>query len=80
MLMSEMKRLTWNQIKGKYPEQWVRLEDVEWLPGNDATVNAAVVAKAGDVTTKDRVDAMHGKCFVMYVEAEPYFHTGVVTA
>lgn len=74
--MSEAKRLTWSQIREKYPEQWVRLENVEWVPGNDATVDSAIVAKAGNITTQDRRDAMHGKCFVMYVETGVYLHTG----
>lgn len=80
VFMPKTKRLTWNQIKSKYPEQWVRLENVEWTPENDATVSSAVVAKAGDITTQDRRDAMHGKCFVIYVETGSYLHTGVVSA
>ena len=80
VFMPKTKRLTWNQIKSKYPEQWVRLENVEWTPENDATVSSAVVAKAGDITTQDRRDAMHGKCFVIYVETGAFLHTGVVTA
>lgn len=37
-------RLTRNQIKERYPRQWVGLTDVEWEPDNDSTVKSAVVA------------------------------------
>ena len=78
IFMSKSARLTWEQIKTKYPDQWVRLESVEWKPGNDATVNSAIVTKAGDISTQDRCDAVQGKCFVIYVETGNCFHTGVV--
>ena len=75
--------LSWNNRgKEKTPmnEVMFRLENVEWKPENDATVNSAIVAKAGDVSTQDRCDAVKGKCFVIYVDAGNCFHTGVVTA
>ena len=53
------QRLSWEEIKQQYPEQWVRLENVEWVPGNDATVNSAVVTKSGNITTQERIDAVH---------------------
>ena len=42
--MSE--RLTWNEIKEKYPKQYVYLSDIEWAPDNDATILTAVVSFA----------------------------------
>ena len=77
--MSKPDRLTWEQIKVKYPNLWVRLENVEWKPGNDATVISAIVTKAGTISTQDRCDAVHGKCFVIYVETGKCFHIGAVT-
>ena len=35
------KRLTWEEIKEKYPDRWVGLSDVEWK--NKANVRSAVV-------------------------------------
>ena len=78
VLMLNSNRRTWEQIRKDYPEQWVRLENVEWVPGNDATVESAIVVKAGSITTQDRRDAMHGKCFVIYVDTGAYMNTGVV--
>ncbi len=80
MTKTNSDRLTWDQIKTQYPDQWVRLENVEWKPENDATVNSAIVTKAGSISTQDRCDAVHGKCFVIYVETGNSFHTGVVAA
>ena len=36
-------RMTWEEIKEKYPDQWVGLVDVEYEPDNDATIKSAVV-------------------------------------
>ncbi len=66
--MFDLDRRTWERIKKDYPEQWVRLENVEWVSGNNATVESAIVTKAGSITTQDRIDAKHGKCFVIYVD------------
>lgn len=44
--MSE--RLTWKEIKEKYPKQYVYLSDVEWAPDNDTTIQSAVVSYAAN--------------------------------
>jgi hypothetical protein len=74
-----LTRRTWEQIKKDYPEKWVRLEDVEWAPNNNATVESAIVTKADSITTQDRIDAKHGKCFVIYVDSGACINTGVMT-
>ena len=40
------KRLTWDEIKTQYPEQWVGLSDVEWN-GSAPNVRSAIVKYAG---------------------------------
>ncbi|MBR3723685.1 MAG: hypothetical protein IKN12_13135 [Selenomonadaceae bacterium] len=35
-------RLTWDEIKSKYPDQWVGLTDVEW-DGEAPNVQSAIV-------------------------------------
>ena len=37
------KRFTWEQIREKYPDQWVALEDVEYLDDDGVNVKSAVV-------------------------------------
>lgn len=39
------RRLTWEEIKAQYPDQWVGLSQVEWKDG--ANVRSAVVEYAG---------------------------------
>jgi len=34
-------RLTWEEIKAKYPNQWVGLSEIEWK--NEANVKTAVI-------------------------------------
>ena len=46
----ENKRMTWDEIVAKYPDQWVGLTDVDWE--NEATVRSAVV-KYSDKTSSE---------------------------
>ncbi len=40
------KRLTWEEIKTQYPDQWVGLSRIEWN-GAEPNVRSAVVTYAG---------------------------------
>lgn len=46
------KRMTWEEIKEKYPDQWVGLTAVEYEPDNDSTIKSAVV-KCADKTANE---------------------------
>ena len=37
------KRLTWEQIRNLYPDQWVALADVRYMDNDDINVESAVV-------------------------------------
>ena len=44
-------RMTWEEIKGKYPNQWVGLVNVEYVEDDGVTIESAVVKysdKTGD--------------------------------
>lgn len=41
--MSKSKRMTWDEIKEKYPDQWVGLTDVEFDSEFGADIKSAVV-------------------------------------
>ena len=51
--MSE--RMTWQQIKAKYPNRWVGLSEVEWDEPNGPNVVSAVV-KYTDKTSDELYD------------------------
>ncbi|MBR2214582.1 MAG: hypothetical protein IJ849_02350 [Selenomonadaceae bacterium] len=42
----ESERLTWDEIKAKYPDKWVGLSKIDWK--DDANVSSAVVIGASD--------------------------------
>ncbi len=44
------ERMTWAEIKEKYPEQWIGLVDIDWE--NGATVRSAVVKYVGKNSTE----------------------------
>lgn len=37
------QRLTWEQIRSLYPDQWVALTDVQYMDNDDINVESAVV-------------------------------------
>lgn len=37
------ERMTWREIKEKYPDQWVGLVDVEFEEDNKSTIKTAIV-------------------------------------
>ena len=39
-----MARLTWDEIVEQYPDQWVGLTEVEWVPDNRSSILSAVVS------------------------------------
>ena len=75
-------RMTWDQIKKKYPGMWVRLEQVQWESEGSPDVASAVVVKTTKQkpTTQDLKDAMDGICAMEYIEERGAFHTGYITA
>ena len=38
------ERMTWDEIVGKYPEQWLGLTDVEWADDEHAEILSAIVS------------------------------------
>ena len=44
------ERMTWTEIKEKYPEQWIGLADIDW--DNGATIQSAVVKYIGKSSTE----------------------------
>lgn len=37
------QRLTWKQIRTKYPDQWVALTDVEYMDNDGINIESAIV-------------------------------------
>ena len=71
------ERLSWQEIVKRFPDQWVRLEEVETEPDNDATIVSAIVTKAGDLNGQDDVDAYEGKCWTTFVDGGNFFYIGL---
>ena len=74
------RRMRWDEIVANYPESWVRLEEVEHAPGNDATVVSAVVTRVGDPSDQDIVDAMNGQSEEKYTYGGSILRVGGLTA
>jgi hypothetical protein len=51
--MAITKRMTWDEIRARYPDQWVVMVDHDW-PGDDAPVSTARVLTTGP----ERADAL----------------------
>ena len=49
-VVAMQERMTWTEIKEKYPEHWIGLADIDWE--NGATVRSAVVKYVGMNSTE----------------------------
>lgn len=72
-------RLSWQEIVKRYPESWVRLEEVEHAEANSATVVSAVVTRVGEPSDQDIFDAMDGISEERYTYGGSVVRVGGVT-
>lgn len=74
------KRMTWEEIQDKYPDQWVGVTDVEYEPDNDSTIKSAVVLytdKTKTELTKLQIQT-DGKILGRYTTPDNVFQLGAV--
>ena len=73
------EKLTWEEIKEKYPDQWVGLVDVEYEEDNDATIKSAVVKYTDK--SKDELTIMQiqtkGELIGVYTTPDNVFQVGI---
>ena len=70
-----MGKLTWDEIKEKYPKQWVRIENAKMDP-DEITVVSGVVTKHGTMSTQDYIDTYDGKCLTRFVSTGKIAYLG----
>ncbi len=74
------KRMSWPEIAKTYPDQWVGLTDVEYMPDNDATIQSAVVLYTD--WSKDDLQMEQfktdGKVMAEYTNPNSLFQLGVL--
>lgn len=74
------ERMTWVEIKEKYPDQWVGLTEVEYEPDNDATIESAVVLytdKTASELTRMQIQT-DGEIIGIYTTPDNEFQLGTV--
>ena len=72
------ERMSWDQIRKSYPEQWVILSDVEFAPDNNVAVVSAVINRVGEPTTEDYNDAYDGRTLVRFTTPEKTLQMGAL--
>lgn len=73
-----MERMTWEQIKEKYPNQWVGLVEVEYVDNDGISVESAVV-KYTDKSKSDLTRlVLEGKIISRYTTPDNIFQMGMV--
>ena len=55
----ERSRLTWNEIKTKYPDKWVGMSNIEWK--DSANISSAVVIGVADDDEEFMLRACNGE-------------------
>ncbi len=64
------KRMTWDEIKKKYPAQWLGLTDVEWADPEEAEIASAVVSYT-DKTADELLILMHDTNYKVIARSTP---------
>lgn len=74
----EAKRMTWEEIKDKYPDQWVGLTDVEYIENDGISIESAVVKYTdkpkGELTRR----MLDGEIESVYTTPDHKFQLGMV--
>lgn len=73
--MSE--RMAWHEIRAVYPDQWVKLTEVETDPQNSMEIKSAVVQRIGPPNEEDLLDALQDRCLVLYTTPENHVSVGM---
>lgn len=74
------ERMMWEEIKAKYPDQWVGLVDVEFKPDNRSSIKSAVVKytdKPKKELTKIQIET-NGEMVGVYTTPDNMFQLGAV--
>ena len=73
-----MERLTWDEIVEQYPDQWVGLTEVEWMPDNRSSILSAVVSYT-DTPRKELTRMMlEDKIVACYTTPDRAFQLGAL--
>lgn len=74
------ERMTWEEIKEKYPDQWVGLADIEYEPESRASIKSAVVRYTNKSKTELTWIQMEtkGKFIGRYTTPDNVFQMGTV--
>jgi hypothetical protein len=74
------ERLTWEEIKHKYPDQWIGLTDVEYKTENDASIKSGIVKYIGknmDELTELQFDTK-GQVLAVYTTPDNALQLGLM--
>ena len=73
------QRLTWGEIKDKYPDQWVGLTDVAYVNDDGISIESAIVKYAnmpkGELTRR----MLEGEIESVYTTPDNKFQLGMVS-
>ncbi len=73
------EKLTWEQIKQQYPEQYVGLSDITREQGSNHIVTAVVSCTSQDCSYEDMLDqALNGVIYMTYPTADERLVAGIV--
>lgn len=71
-------KLTWEQIQEKYPNQWVGLEDVEYIDNDGISVESAVVKYADKTKGELTRMVLKGEIISRHTNPEGHLQLGAV--
>ena len=72
------ERMTWKEIQEMYPDQWVGLEDVNYLNDDGVSIESAIVKYADKSKSELTRLALRGEVVSRYTTPDNIFQLGMV--
>ena len=72
------KRLTWEEIQKKYPDQWVGLDDVKYVDDDGISIESAIIKYLDKTKSELTRMALKGEIVSRYTTPDNIFQLGMV--
>lgn len=71
------ERMTWQEIKERYPDQWVGLTDVVYIDNDGISIESAIVKYTNKKKSELTVLALKGEIVSRYTTPDNIFQIGL---
>lgn len=71
-------RMTWKEIKEKYPDQWLGLIDVKYIDNDGISIESAIVKYTDKTKSELTILALKGEIVSRYTTPDNVLQSGII--